>query len=172
MMTEEEKLKALQALAAMGCSIGQLNMGDGYQNCAFGTARPRQEVAAEEAEVVAESAEEAVRQAIEELLAAKDEAGEYVMRHRTQWYGVYRILADCGAVESNAYTAFGEYVERLGVDDARLPHLGKDLRKYSAGTLGERFERWDMAEVERSAQSRRIYAAASKFKEILEKRLP
>ena len=132
-MTEEEKKAFLAALLTHGNThIEQVNLGDGYMNCTFGnTSNARQDNSnIEEAVVLPSTPEEAMKAALVWLMEERDEKGAYLFDEPNQWGVIYRVALDKRLCKNNV-SAFGRWIDSLGIEGQRMKSPDKNLSRYA-----------------------------------------
>ena len=110
--------------------------------------------------------DERIKNAIEELLKAKDEQGNYIMHDKDQWYAVFRVLNHyCG------YPAkpkdFEMAMKNIGSDNFRLPCNYENFRKVALNQLPQNVSLWKQFINKADQYSLKQIIVAAKLMEIL-----
>ncbi len=126
----------------------------------------------EDAEIIPSTPKDAVAEAIRYVMNLKDENRNYVFSMKSQWYGIYRILADRHIIIPNEFTRFGQYINDLDIENPRIELNARELSKYNRGNLVSPFSRWDEEPPASSIQYQRIRKVATQFKDKLDELLP
>lgn len=111
----------------------------------------------------------AIKDAVDAVMAAKDENDERVFTHQSQWSGVWLILHDLGRYKGTD-SGFGDYLLSLGIVPKEPLHLTDvELFKDFGKRRPQSFASWNP---DGSIREKRVYEVARLFKEEIEKRLP
>ena len=107
-----------------------------------------------------------IKNAIEELLKAKDEQGNYIMHDKDQWYAVFRVLNHyCG------YPAkpkdFEITMKNIGTDTLRLPCNYENFRKVALNQLPKNVSLWKQFINKADQYSLKQINVATKLMELL-----
>lgn len=111
----------------------------------------------------------AIKDAVDAVMAAKDENDGRVFTHQSQWSGVWLILHDLGRYKGTD-SGFGDYLLSLGIVPKEPLHLTDvELFKDFGKRRPQSFASWNP---DGSIREKRVYEVARLFKEEFEKRLP
>ena len=111
--------------------------------------------------------EEEVRQAVEQLMNAKDEQGGFLMHDSDQWYAVFRVLSTFCGFPTKA-PEFARAMKNMGMDDMRLPCVYENFRKVSPSQLPANVGLWSQYKNTTDQYSMKQVVVAMKLMEILE----
>ena len=112
-----------------------------------------------------------VKQAVEQLMAAQDAEGAYVMQDQEQWYAVKAVLTQqCGFPVKPA--DFERSLKNLGLDQLRVAYVYDSVRKVHVHQLPGNVELWHQYQNTADKYSRKQVAVAVRLMELLSKVRP
>ncbi len=112
-----------------------------------------------------------VKQAVEQLMAAQDAEGAYVMQDQEQWYAVKAVLTQqCGFPVKPA--DFERSLKNLGLDQLRVAYVYDSVRKVHVHQLPGNVELWHQYQNTADEYSRKQVAVAVRLMELLSKVRP
>ena len=112
-----------------------------------------------------------VKQAVEQLMAAQDDEGAYVMQDQEQWYAVKAVLTQqCGFPVKPA--DFERSLKNLGLDQLRVAYVYDSVRKVHVHQLPGNVELWHQYQNTADEYSRKQVAVAVRLMELLSKVRP
>ena len=112
-----------------------------------------------------------VKQAVEQLMAAQDDEGAYVMQDQEQWYAVKAVLTQqCGFPVKPA--DFERSLKNLELDQLRIPYVYDSVRKVHVHQLPGNVELWHQYQNTADEYSRKQVAVAVRLMELLSKVRP
>lgn len=112
-----------------------------------------------------------VKQAVEQLMAAQDDEGAYVMQDQEQWYAVKAVLMQqCGFPVKPA--DFERSLKNLGLDQLRVAYVYDSVRKVHVHQLPGNVELWHQYQNTADEYSRKQVAVAVRLMELLSKVRP
>jgi hypothetical protein len=112
-----------------------------------------------------------VKQAVEQLMAAQDAEGAYIMQDQEQWYAVKAVLTQqCGFPMKPA--DFERSLKNLGLDQLRIPYVYDSVRKVHAHQLPGNVELWHQYQNTADEYSHKQVAVAVRLMELLSKVRP
>lgn len=112
-----------------------------------------------------------VKRAVELLMDARDEQGEYVMQDQEQWFAVKTVLTQvCGFPLKPA--DFERSLKNLGLDHLRVPYVYGSVRKVHVHQLPNNVELWHQNQNTADEYSRKQVVVAVKLMELLSKVKP
>lgn len=112
-----------------------------------------------------------VKQAVELLMDAHDEQGEYIMQDQEQWFAVKSVLTQrCGFPLKPA--DFERSLKNLGLDRLRVPYVYDSVRKVHVHQLPNNVELWHQSLNTADEYSRKQVVVAVKLMELLSKVRP
>ena len=112
-----------------------------------------------------------VKQAVEQLMAAQDAEGAYVMQDQEQWYAVKAVLTQqCGFPVKPA--DFERSLKNLGLDQLRIPYVYDSVRKVHVHQLPQNVDLWKQYQNIADEYSRKQVAVAVRLMELLSKVRP
>ena len=86
-------------------------------------------------------ADKDVRASLEELMQAKDDEGEYVVRDLDQWYAIFRVLSQFCGYPAKAMD-FAQTMKNIGADKLRIPCKYESFRKVALNRLPQNVGLW------------------------------
>ena len=108
-----------------------------------------------------------VKRAMELLMSACDEQGEYLMQDQEQWFAAKSVLTQlCGFPVKPA--EFEKVLRNLGLDQLRVPYVYDSVRKVHAHQLPQNVELWHQYLNTADEYSRKQVIVAMKLMELLE----
>ena len=112
-----------------------------------------------------------VKQAVEQLMAAQDDEGAYVMQDQEQWYAVKAVLTQqCGFPVKPA--DFERSLKNLELDQLRVAYVYDSVRKVHVHQLPGNVELWHQYQNTADEYSRKQVAVAVRLMELLAKVRP
>lgn len=112
-----------------------------------------------------------VKQAVEQLMAAQDDEGAYVMQDQEQWYAVKAVLTQqCGFPMKPA--DFERSLKNLELDQLRVAYVYDSVRKVHVHQLPGNVELWHQYQNTADEYSRKQVAVAVRLMELLSKVRP
>lgn len=112
-----------------------------------------------------------VKQAVEQLMAAQDDEGAYVMQDQEQWYAVKAVLTQqCGFPVKPA--DFERSLKNLELDQLRVAYVYDSVRKVHVHQLPGNVELWHQYQNTADEYSRKQVAVAVRLMELLSKVRP
>ena len=112
-----------------------------------------------------------VKQAVEQLMAAQDDEGAYVMQDQEQWYAVKAVLTQqCGLPVKPA--DFERSLKNLELDQLRVAYVYDSVRKVHVHQLPGNVELWHQYQNTADEYSRKQVAVAVRLMELLSKVRP
>ena len=112
-----------------------------------------------------------VKQAVEQLMAAQDAEGAYVMQDQEQWYAVKAVLTQqCGFPVKPS--DFERALKNLALDQLRVPYVYDSVRKVHAHQLPGNVELWHQYQNTADEYSHKQVAVAVRLMELLSKGRP
>lgn len=109
-----------------------------------------------------------VKRAVELLMEACDEQGEYLMQDQEQWFAAKAVLTQvCGFPVKPA--EFEKVLKNLGLDHLRVPYVYDSVRKVHVHQLPTNIELWHQYLNTADEYSRKQVVVAVKLIELLEK---
>lgn len=112
------------------------------------------------------STDNKLKEAIERLLDAKDDKGEYLMNRQQHWFCVYRVLYPD---KDKAQTAVGfvNDMKQLFPEGTRLPFTDDNITKPNIGSFTRPVEKWVIENNHKGATFQRYKEVAETFKNLL-----
>jgi hypothetical protein len=112
-----------------------------------------------------------VKQAVEQLMAAQDAEGAYVMQDQEQWYAVKAVLTQqCGFPVKPA--DFERSLKNLELDQLRVAYVYDSVRKVHVHQLPGNVELWHQYQNTADEYSHKQVAVAVRLMELLSKVRP
>lgn len=109
-----------------------------------------------------------VKRAVELLMEACDEQGQYIMQDQEQWFAAKAVLTQlCGFPLKPA--DFERSLKNLGLDQLRVPYVYDSVRKVHAHQLPQNVELWHHYQNTADEYSRKQVVVAVKLIELLSK---
>lgn len=109
-----------------------------------------------------------VKRAMELLMDARDEQGEYLMQDQEQWFGAKNVLVQlCGFPVKPA--EFEKVLKNLGLDQLRVAYVYDSVRKVHLSQLPQNVELWHQYLNTADEYSRKQVVVAVRLIELLEK---
>lgn len=107
-----------------------------------------------------------IKEALEQLMEAKDDEGEYIMHDLDQWYAIFRVLSHlCGY--SSKPKDFETNMRNIGADRLRIPCKYENYRKIALNQLPQNVELWGQYEKSSDQYSIKQIKVAKKLIELL-----
>jgi hypothetical protein len=108
------------------------------------------------------------KRAVELLMDACDEQGQYIMQDQEQWFALKSVLTQlCGFPVKPA--EFEKVLKNLGIDHLRVPYVYDSVRKVFVHQLPQNVELWHHYQNIADEHSRKQVVVALKLIELLEK---
>lgn len=108
------------------------------------------------------------KRAVEMLMDACDEQGQYVMQDQEQWFAVRTVLTQlCGFPTKPA--EFEKVLRNLGLDKLRVPYVYDSVRKVHVHQLPGNVELWHQFQNSADEYSRKQVVVVVRLMELLEK---
>ena len=119
--------------------------------------------------------EDMLRECIRRLMEERDADGCFLMKRKSQWQAIYRILVDWGlGIAEGDYAGFERLVWRIQPADCRIPFSLSALKQITKTGFTRPFDRWtfDPAYFKTRRPYDEMVAVATRFTELIEYSFP